>query len=372
MVLAKPIFDYVDALVHASVRDDALEAARHRSFIAPRLLASIIACALFPICIVASGAPGTIETLTLGLLAMPLFVACFLSRTGRLDLAQGLSIVCLSGLGAALAAAAGGIDSFAVVWLVLVPLEAACSGKPRFIVLACALTVTASSVLIVAQWLNLLPAPAVSVGPTAIGLLSAALYAAALAGGTQMIAGAAADALRAKDDAYQLLAGQMTDAVTRHGRNGAILFASPATSALFNAPVGDLLGGGLLDRIHAADRRPYLAALADASEFGHERSAEFRILRETNATGLADIAWVEMRCERLGAAGRPPNRPEVVAVMRDITVQKQQTATIESLRAVIDEANAASSVLLSLVSRGQAQTSRHVAAATDNRVRSSA
>jgi len=372
VVSAQPIFDYVDALVHASARGNSLEAARHRAFIAPRLIASVVALALFPISVVVTGAPGTLEALTLGWLAAPLFAACILSRTGHLDLAQQFSTVCLTGLGAAIAAAAGGIGSFAAVWLVLVPVEAAFAGKPRLAIFACALTLATGAALIVAQAQNWLPMPtSTSVGLTSVWLLSAAFYAAALACGAHALAGATDDAMRAKDDRYQLLSRQMLDSVTRHGRNGTIRYASPATGALFRAPIRDLLGNGLLDRIHAADRQTYLATLADASEFGHERSVEFRILRETNAARLSEIVWVEMRCERIGG-GQPPSRPEVVAVMRDVTLQKQQAATIESLRAVIDEANAASCGLLSLVSREQAQKSRPVVAGTDNRVRSSA
>jgi cell cycle sensor histidine kinase DivJ len=224
-----------------------------------------------------------------------------------------------------------------------------------------------------AQSQNLLPAPlSPSLGLTTLVVLSAALYAAALAFGAQILARATAATLRAKDDRYQLLASQMTDVVARHGRNGAILFVSPAAASMFRAPVGDLLGGGLLARVHAADRPAYLAALADASEFGHERLVELRILRETNAAQLAEIVWIEMRCRKLDRVAHPQRRPEVVAIMRDITLQKEQAAIIESLRAVVDEATAAGNVLLSFVSREQLQKNQPVAVRTDARVKSSA
>ena len=38
-----PIREYVEALVHPSAQQDALTASRHRAFIAPRLLGSIVA-----------------------------------------------------------------------------------------------------------------------------------------------------------------------------------------------------------------------------------------------------------------------------------------------------------------------------------------
>ena len=57
----------------------------------------------------------------------------------------------------------------------------------------------------------------------------------------------------------------MTDVITRHGRNGAVLFVSPAAEPLFGAKVSELHGHGLFDRVHVADRPAYLTALADAA-----------------------------------------------------------------------------------------------------------
>ena len=48
MGFVKPIRDYIDSLVHPSAQQDALTAARHRAFIAPRLLGSLVALAGFP------------------------------------------------------------------------------------------------------------------------------------------------------------------------------------------------------------------------------------------------------------------------------------------------------------------------------------
>ena len=52
--------------MHPSAQQDALTAARHRAFIAPRLLGSIIALAAFPAYLIARGAPslGTRKTIS--------------------------------------------------------------------------------------------------------------------------------------------------------------------------------------------------------------------------------------------------------------------------------------------------------------------
>jgi len=61
--LLEPIRDYIDTLVHPSARDDAFARARHRAFMAPRLLGSLGLLAAFPIYLVMRGAPSALELL---------------------------------------------------------------------------------------------------------------------------------------------------------------------------------------------------------------------------------------------------------------------------------------------------------------------
>ena len=74
----------------------------------------------------------------------------------------------------------------------------------------------------------------------------------------------------------------MTDVITRHGRNGAVLFASPASEPLFGVRTSELAGHGLFDRVHVVDRPAYLTALADSAALGEDRSVEFRIRRNSD------------------------------------------------------------------------------------------
>src|ERR1700691_1405660 len=95
--LFAPVRVYSEALVHPSAQQDALTAARHRAFIAPRLLGSIVALASFPAYLIARGAPGAIELLIFVWLVVPILVAYFLSRTGRYESAHILSSLALGG-----------------------------------------------------------------------------------------------------------------------------------------------------------------------------------------------------------------------------------------------------------------------------------
>ena len=133
--------------MHPSALHDALMTARHRSFIMPRLLGSFAALALFPPYLLARGAPSGLELLVLGWLVAPILIAYFLSRTGRYESAHALSALALTGLVTMVSALSGGIESFAAIWLVVVPLEAALSASRRIVAVASTLALGAAGLL---------------------------------------------------------------------------------------------------------------------------------------------------------------------------------------------------------------------------------
>src|SRR5438552_16771499 len=99
--------------------------ARHRAFMAPRLLGSLAAFAAFPVYLALRGAPTALEVAAFAWLIAPILLSYFLSRTGRYESAHVLSSLAMAGLVMMGAVATGGIASLAAIWLVLVPLEAA-------------------------------------------------------------------------------------------------------------------------------------------------------------------------------------------------------------------------------------------------------
>ena len=102
MSLFAQIGAYIEQLVHPSARLDPLTAARHRAFIAPRLVGGLIALTALPIHLAVSGVPGTMEILFYGWLATPILVAYYLSRTGNYEAAQLASSASMTALIAAL------------------------------------------------------------------------------------------------------------------------------------------------------------------------------------------------------------------------------------------------------------------------------
>ena len=264
------LWNYVDGLVHQDARQDALTLARHRAFIAPRLIGSCAVLAAFPLYVALRGTPTMLEAALFAWMVVPLALAYFLSRTGRYETAHVLSALTLTGLIAFLVWYSGAWSIAA--WLLIVPLELALAGSRL---------------------------------------------------------------LKGEAENYRLLTASMTDVVSRHARNGAVTFISPAAAKLFTTAGDELMGRGLFDRVHIADRPAYLRALAEAA-VGHERSLEFRVRVDQSARPR--FIWVEMRCAPLKSDS---GAQEAVAVLRDISERKAQDEALTAARAELESAQAA-------------------------------
>ena len=361
MIVPKLIRGCLDALLHPSARYDALASARHRAFMAPRLLGSLAAFAGFPVYLAMRGAPTAIEVVVFGWLIAPILLSYFLSRTGRYESAHVLSSIALTALVLSVAFKTGGIDSFIAFWLIAIPLEAALSASRRVVAFASALAVGAVALLIAGSYLNFLPPSEVS--PAAerifmvIGIASGVLYAAGLAFGAESLTRISVSLLYVEEDRYRLLARNMSDVISRHHRNGAVEFISPAIEQMLGVSASRLMGHGLFDRVHVADRPAFLTALSDAAR-GEEARVDFRLRRDlsrsadTPREAAADFIWVEMRCRLMEQApGQHAARtPEVVAVMRDVTDRKAQEQDLDAARIETERANAAKTQFLATMS----------------------
>ena len=306
------------------------------------------------------GAPTALGVAAFAWLIAPILLSWFLSRTGRYERACLLSSLAFAGLIMMLASSTGGVGSFAAIWLVVVPVEAALSASRRVVAFASAIALACVALLIVLGHFGLLPAG--DVGPntrailTAFGVAAATLYAAGLAFGAELLARTSASLLYVEEDRYRLLAHNMSDVISRHHRNGAVRFISPAAEALLGAPASRLLGYGLFDRVHVADRPAYLTALSDAARGGEAQSVEFRLRRDgTRGRDLGqanqvNFIWVEMRCRPLETVFSKTSEAEVVAVMRDVTDRKNQEQALDLARSAAEQADASKTRFLATMS----------------------
>jgi cell cycle sensor histidine kinase DivJ len=187
------------------------------------------------------------------------------------------------------------------------------------------LALAAAAVLMLFGAARLLPVLSGEEWATAagFGIAFAVIYAVALAVSAGTLARAGSTLRQAEEERYRLLAHATTDVVTRHGRDGDVLFASPAAESLFGTPAAALHGRGLLQRVHLADRPAYLMALGDAAALSENRATQFRARRDGCDEGrrVAPFVWIEMQCRPLADVATAPSAKgggEVVALLREL------------------------------------------------------
>jgi len=138
------------------------------------------------------------------------------------------------------------------------------------------------------------------------------------------------------------LAENAIDLITHHDEKGRVLFASRAALSLCGTPAENLLGEGLFERVHVADRPAYLTALSRCRAEGETTALEFRL---GQAHDVGRYLWVEMRCRPM-----PERGDGLVAVTRDISEHKAQEEELLRIRDEAESANHAKTQFLATMS----------------------
>lgn len=342
------------ALVHASVQSDTAERQRHERFVLSRLLVGGGMLGLAPAYLAWRGAPGAFEAAMIVAAALAVLSIAFVSRTGRLDAAHALSSTALSLFIVALAGATGGLSSPLLLWLAVVPVEAAFFGSRGFMLRAGWIAVGALFAAIGLQWFGLFAEATLWTGE-AMPLLAMSALAQALVVTAVLLRRRHAEERehRISDARSQLLLDHVGDLVTWHDASGAVVFANAAARTLAGADPRELLGRGLFERVHIADRPIFLKALSDAAHGDEGVTASFRTLfvpREgAGEIRLPVSLWLEMQaCRVAGAAAA--DGAAVVCVMRDVTERRAAEETRERGHAEALRANDIKGQFLATVS----------------------
>ena len=354
--ILNPIGDYLTALVHPSARADQLALMRHRGFIATRLLGGLGAIAVLPVHLAVLGAPTLLQTIGYAWFLLPLAIAWYLSRCGNFERAHILSAVTFAGIVGLIAALTGGGYSFALPWLVVVPLEAALYSTRRITAVATVFAAVAAVAIGAGDMLGLFPpAPALTfapVNPLLFSSLSAALYSAFLVLSVDKLPDNREGLGPTYEARYRVIAENTRELVTSHGRNGAATFISPAAEQLLGVPAAHLLGHKFFERVHVADRPVFLTAIAETAAKVQPTTVEYRLrhgpLEDPNGLPLAaSFIWVETRC-RIGTADS--GAPQVIATTSDISQRKMDKIALDQARVAAECASDAKGRFLATVS----------------------
>ena len=353
---------FAEGLVHPSVADDRRLAMLHVKFIGARLLMGVIAAAALPAFIVLRGGLDPLETTLFAGLIAPMAAAILASRTGCLELARLVSAALLVITVGVTALLSGGVFSPAIAWLVLVPADSIEHATRRELMLAGLATLVVVFVLLlcaVAGWTPVESPSAFVVAPVLV--LSALLFTALkLMHSTDRAAKTERALLRLRDGNRAVLE-HLSDVFTRHDETGACTFASGAARSLLGVEAKELLGHGLFQRVHVADRPAFLRTITDA---GSRREPANVLVRLRDDTGSGDqvlhatrrdrseprFIWADLRAYPVISEDLDEDRIEVVAVMRDVSAQKAREEELERARIVAEEANRSKSRFLATVS----------------------
>ncbi len=346
--------------LHLSAHKNPYELHRHQSFIYSHLLGAGVALALYPLYLYRVGLPGLTELAVFVWFLSPLATVYYLCRSGNLGRAHLISSVNLAVFISVAAYLTGGMNSFLLGWMIIVPLEAAMSGKRSIIICSVGISAAALAALFVIGQYGLLPAEPRLVlnGETLalFGIFTAMLYGGAIAMTVQQGHEESAAAIRQSQMKYQLMANNATDMIAVHNSDGEAIFVSPAAEAIAGAAPDSLLGSGLMRRIHISDRPIYMTAISNCLHTQEPVNVEFRVQRnrkkqdETPATGRGiDFEWVEMRCQAVDDALAPGER-HIVSITRDISSHKNQEITLLRARDSAESANLAKTRFLANMS----------------------
>ncbi len=293
------------------------------------------------------GRPDLLESLAIAGLLAPFLLALATRTRLPLPLLEEAGLVLFAVLIGYLAGLTGGLRSPLIVWLVLVPAEAALAGGRRPVARA---GLGAAIVLLVLAAIQIsghlppprLPEPADAMN--AIAILAALVQAGLIAAAAQEMKRAADHAAEQGAAMYQLLADNAVDLITRHAPDGRIRFASPASVTLLGLTPSELEGKMPAIFTHPDDLSIVQAAFMESAYFGREGAAEVRLSRSGKG-----YVWSEIRCRP--ASPRPKGAPaEIVAVTRDISERKEQERALIEARDVAMSASRAKSAFLANMS----------------------
>jgi two-component system, cell cycle sensor histidine kinase DivJ len=333
-----------------------LERARREFFIVSRLATAAIAFVfVIPFLVVNHQFHPWLPLAIIWVVA-PLASVGWLLRKGSLVQAQFIWQAGLLTL-AAITFNSGYGQGATLICLLLIPAEAAVSDALPIQLLASAAAATFMLIMFGAQYGGLATG-AESYSNIATAALSApaALYLAMLMVGAQQIHAVRqrGDDLRAMH--YRVLADVIGDLVLRHDSSGAVISASGGV-AQFALDRNEILGAGLFERVHVADRPAYIEAVDAAARRDGTFNVTVRLRKRQADIAQDDLAeaaysWAEMRLHRLAIrpASADSDRAAIVSVVRNVSVAKAFEARLEAARAQAESASSWKDRLLANVS----------------------
>ncbi len=272
----------------------------------------------------------------------------------------------LSGLMALLLALTGGLTSFLLPWLMIIPAEAALMRERKHIVIGVALVagvIVSVWMMVATGWATV--SQSILTGQPWLFAVStgfAIAYMGALIHVLMKRSHESQTQIEQREDYYRSLTENARDIILRFGQDGSMTGISAACEDVLGYRQEKLLKHSLDQLIHRADRKSVEIGLSQAHYFGNDTTMVFRIRHS-----LGHYIWLELRCRAVPvencatvdvfkndqsepAGTETYTQYEVIGVARDITELKQVQEGLQRARDVAETANQSKSQFLANIS----------------------
>ncbi len=349
---------WLDHLTQSGVAAPPLERARRESFVVARLAAAGGVLLATPFWLFVHGAPN-LQQFALFLLAQaPLLSVVILARAGDLRLAQTVSALGWAALALALEIAAPHAGAAPITLLAVALIDAVLTLEKATLAIVAGMAVAALAIAALADaqaWTSVARAATPEATLAVAPLLA---YLALLASGAIRAehSRSRADERNARD--LRLLTGAIGDIVLHLDRTGAVSSLAGDVHKTYGMEERDLLGRGFFQRVHVADRPAYLKLVSDGIRASGPVKAVLRLqvgVTRNPATRLIEPVFnaFDARTCSVSADAQshfPEAAPQVVCILRDVTLEKRAEEEIASARRQSELAAAARTRFLANIS----------------------
>ena len=336
-------------MTHPSVHGDANERARHVLFISLRLGLVLTALVCVPPYFAISGKAGAFDAVAFAWVLAPLLSVWLTMRTGNLRAAHAASAAGFIFLASVLSLGSQSMPAAAIMWLVLLPLDALLLGSLAIAGWTGGAALLALIALAGLKAAGLTGDSLVIIEPLATLFAAIAIVYAAFSVACRIHLGnLRRRGLTMGSARYRSLVETIGELVIGIDRSGNVHFAGEAGDQRIGRSTRELRGRGLFERVHVGDRPAFLKLAADAADGDSTKTAEIRIrvsADETPADGGFEsplFHWFELRARRVRSDDGDPvpgANVQVIAALRDIHAARAYAGELEAARTEAEKAN---------------------------------
>jgi len=306
-------------MIHPAAAADNFLAPIHRSLLTSCLLSGTVALFILPLHLALAGPPHVATLLVLTWMLSQWPIAHYLSRTGAMNTTIALSSGLFASFVAAVCLMTGGESSFALLWLLIPPVEAAFATN-RKVTIGVALY---CCVLFAGVTLLSAGIPQSMTLPPEAGLfasIAAFLYTGMLASRISLDRHRANAEVRKSGSKLERVSSTVCEVLLELDKDGRLTVLGGPVRKMFGLEPSVSDEDWVFHRLNVADRPTYLSSLADARESGKDLDLEVRLRLGTNKPGeigQAEYSRFQLRLHAVQADPGDARRGSVVLALQE-------------------------------------------------------